>query len=483
MKKIFAILTLVLTIGFAGCEDFLVEEPLLTQSSELTMSTYGGLNNAIAGAYAPLVSSTWYGSFFVLDAEMRSGNAIIPTNSDFTSGRMMVPHDLSYNQTSTSGLWGFAYYTISMVNNVIDNLEGKDVGGVTQQDLNNLKAEALFIRALSHFDVLRLYALPYSKNPNGLGVPIILYTDKTATEKPARNTVAEVFEQIIEDLLEAERIIDPKYVRGGVADAKAVATLPAIQALLSRVYLYSQNWQAAADYATKVINNTKFNLWDADEYVAESTWGAQVAASNGEVIFEVYGKQANYYDAWWEGPSHMTNPKGYADCAAHPDLVSLYEPDDVRGKLFRTDEEEVSGSMWTTKYIGKGDGDAVSTPDANNVIVLRLSEMYLNRAEALINGATVAGATALGDLNKIRENRGAPALASAGPDVVFAERRKELAFEGHLWFDYARTNRAMTRTKSDGTVVSLASDDGRWALPIPKREHDVNENLIPNEGY
>ncbi|NHB70158.1 RagB/SusD family nutrient uptake outer membrane protein [Perlabentimonas gracilis] len=483
MKKIFAILTIVLTIGFVGCEDFLVEAPLLTQSSELTMSTYGGLDNAIAGAYAPLVHTTWYGSFFVLDAEMRSGNAIIPTNTDFTSGRMRLPHDLSYSSTSTSGLWGWAYYTISMVNNVIENLEGKDVGGVTEQDLNNLKAEALFIRALSHFDALRLYALPYSKNPNGPGVPIILYTDKTASEQPARNTVAEVFEQIIEDLLEAEEIIAPSYVRSGVADAKAVATLPAIQALLSRVYLYSQNWQAAADYATKVIENSKFNLWDAEEYVDKSTWGAPVAASSGEVIFEVYGKQANFYDAWWEGPSHMTNPKGYADCAAHPDLVSLYEADDVRGELFRTDEEEVSGSMWTTKYIGKGDGDAVSTPDANNVIVLRLSEMYLNRAEAIINGASIAGATALGDLNKIRENRGAPALASAGSDVVFAERRKELAFEGHLWFDYARTNRAMTRTKSDGSVVSLASDDGRWALPIPQRELDVNDNLIQNEGY
>jgi hypothetical protein len=59
----------------------------------------------------------------------------------------------------------------------------------------------------------------------------------------------------------------------------------------------------------------------------------------------------------------------------------------------------------------------------------------------------------------------------------------ELAFEGHIWFDYARTNRNMSRTKSDGSLISLASDDGRWALPIPKRELDVNANLIQNEGY
>ena len=481
MKKIFAILTLVLTIGFVGCEDFLEEAPLLTQSSDLTMSTYGGLNNAVAGAYSPLVSTTWYGSFFVLDAEMRAGNAIIPSNNDFTSGRMRTPHDLAYAPTITSGLWGFAYYVISMVNNVIDNLEGKDVGDVTAQDLDNLKAEALFLRALSHFDLLRTYALPYSKDPNGPGVPIILHTDKTASEQPARNSVSDVYEQIIADLLEAESIIDPTYARAGVTDSKAVATLPAIQALLSRVYLYSQNWQGAADYATKVINNSAFSMWAAADL--EDVWGKEVAGTGGEVIFEVYGKRANAYDAWWEGPSHMTNPKGYADCAAHPDLVGMYDAGDVRGDLFRTDADGVSGSMWTTKYIGKGDGDAVSTPDANNVIVLRLSEMYLNRAEALINGASVSGATALGDLNIIRANRGAAALGSAGAGAVFEERRMELAFEGHIWFDYARTNRNMSRTKSDGSLISLASDDGRWALPIPKRELDVNANLIQNEGY
>ena len=179
-----------------------------------------------------------------------------------------------------------------------------------------------------------------------------------------------------------------------------------------------------------------------------------------------------------EMPAHVMSA-----LAAYPELISLYDDDDVRGSLFRTDENNVSGSFWTTKYIGKGDGDALSTPDANNVIVIRLSEMYLNRAEALINGASIAGATALADLNIIRQNRGASALSSAGADIVFQERRKELAFEGHIWFDYARTNRALSRTKSDGSLVSIASDDNRWALPIPKRELDVNENLIQNDGY
>ena len=476
MKKILSILFIALCIGFSGCQDFLEEAPMLTQSSDLTVSTYNGLNNAVAGAYAPLADRTWYGSFFVLDAEMRAGNATIPDNSDFISGRMTVPYNLSYNSTTTSAVWGLAYYVISMSNNVIDNLDGKDGGDITIQDLNNLKAEALFLRALSQFDLVRLYAQSYAKNPDGLGVPIILHTDKTASEQPSRNTVKEVYTQVITDLKEAEALIDPSYVRSGVTDPKAVVTLPAIQALLSRVYLYSQQWQLAADYATKVIENPNFNLWTAVEF--PTVWGKETAGIGGEVIFEVYGKRANDYDSWWEGPSHMTNPLGYADCAAHPDLTSIYDANDVRGSLFRTDKDNVSGELWTTKYPGKGDGDALSTPDANNVIVLRLSEMYLNRAEALINGASIAGATALTDLNAIRAQRGADALGSAGADIVFSERRKELAFEGHLWFDYSRTNRPSLRSDNP-----LPNDSHIWALPIPKRELDVNKNLTQNDGY
>lgn len=476
MKRIISLFTLVSALVFSGCEDFLDEAPLLTQSSELTLSTYNGLNSSIAGAYAPLASGTWYGSFFVLDAEMRAGNATIPTNTDFTSGRMRVPYDLSYNTSATSGLWGLAYYVISAANNVIANLEGKDVDEITTQDLDNLKAEALFLRALSHFDMVRLYADSYVKSADGLGVPLILITDKTGKEMPARNTVSEVYDQVIEDLLEAERIIDPEYVRAGVTDAKAVASLPVIQALLSRVYLYSQHYQEAADYATLVINNPNYTLWSAAEY--QAVWGKEVADAGGEVIFEVYAKQANEYDPYWEGPSHMTNPIGYADCAAHPDLTTAFEAGDVRGTMFRTDANNVSGAQWTTKFIGKGDGDAKSTPDVNNIVVLRLSEMYLNRAEALLNGATIPGASVLGDVNSIRAKRGLAPLASAGADVVFKERRLELNFEGHLWFDYARTNRASVRSDKP-----LAADSYLWALPIPKRETDVNANLVQNDGY
>ncbi len=499
MKKIAYIALCAAAVLTSGCKDFLKEEPFLTQSNALALIDYNALDKAVAGAYSPLADGTWYGADLVLTSEMRADNATIPTSTSFQSGRYQPPFYMTYSADATVGLWGYGYYVISAVNNVLEAIEEKGIDeyakdDITPQDIKNLQAECYFLRALSMFDMARTYAYSPAKaaavNFNDC-IPIVLKTDKTAKEQPARNTVAEVYKQIIDDLTAAEGLIDEGYTRGGVTDKKAAASLPAIQALLSRVYLYNQNWQAAADYATKVINNDAYSLWTADEY--PSVWGENVGGS--EVIFEVYGNKSNDYDEYWEGPSHMTNPIGYADCAASKSLTSLFEDGDVRGSqgvrgeddgfvMFCTDKDEASGGeLWTMKYYGKGLGDATSTPDVNNVIVLRLSEMYLNRAEALVNGANIAGATALGDLNTIRTNRNATPLTSAGAAAVALERRLELNFEGHYWFDLARTASGAVAYSDPRRPADIDATSKFWALPIPKREYDVNENLSHNPGF
>lgn len=456
-----------------GCNDFLTKEPVLTQSTELTLATFDGLDNAIAGAYAPLASYAWYGPAFVFDAELRSGNGKKPIEGDYNSGRFDVPYNLNYNESSTSGLWSYGYFVISAANNVLDAIETVDLTGIEQKDVDNLKAEALFLRAFSHFDLVRLYAQPYGYQPQGPGVPVVLKTDPAG--KPARNTVAEVYAQIEADLLEAENLISDDYTRAGVTDPKAAVTKPAIQALLSRAYLYMEQWQKAADYATKVINNSKFRMWTADEY--PTVWGMD-AAGEGEVIFEVYGDINNAYDAYWEGPAWMTNPLGYADCAASNDLVELYADDDVRN-MWQQDPDGPDYLYWTAKYPGKGAAD----PDANNTIVLRLSEMYLNRAEAVANGAT--GYNHVEDLNVITSARNAAPYLGATKDDIFNERRKELAWEGHFWFDLSRCGKGVTRIDYVGDVnkQNIPAHSYMFALPISKRELDVNENLVQNEGY
>ena len=482
MKR-FAIYTIIglAALAMTGCKGFLDKAPVLSQSTDLTLSSYDGLNKATAGAYSYLGSTGWYGGARVLESEMRSGNGI--KHADHTSNRYMTEMNWNYLPESTSSLWALGYVTIAKCNNVIDNLAEIDEPDVTDQDLDNLKAECLFLRALSHFDMVTLFALPYtyvSKNAATLsekqllGVPYVYHTDPDA--RPERDAVTTVYENVVNDLLEAESIIDPGYVRSGVADPNAAVSLQAIQALLSRVYLYMGKWQESADYATKVIESGKYQLYTVDNYL--DVWNGDTGGS--EVIFENYIDLTNYSN---EDCSYMTYPEGaYGDCIASPKLMDLYEPTDVRGQLYCQDKNETAGLWWTLKYKGKG----LSVPDANNTVILRLSEMYLNRAEAQLNGAVITGTSALLDLNAIASNRGATPWPAAGSEAIRTERRKELAWEGHYFFDLARWNQSLDRDLCYGMSAdrqNIAFPDYRWALPIPKREIEVNANLKQNEGY
>ncbi len=473
MNKYIAIASAALALCCANsCQDFLTEEPILEQSNELTLSTLSGVNKAVAGAYSPLASTTWYGADFIIYNEMKTGNGKKYFNSDWDSGRLTDAYNVNFSESSTYGLWGYGYYVISAANNAIDALENVEGDAQTKK---NLKAEALFLRALAHFDLVRTYAQPYNYTADAShdGVPVVLHTDANA--KPARESVAKVYAQIVADLLEAESIIDPTYVRSGVADAKSAVSIYAIQAFLSRAYLYMGKWQEAANYATKVINSGKYTMWKPEDFKNAACF-REDTPKGGEIIFEVYGIKTNSYDGYHDGIMPMTSPTGYGDAGASADLYESYEETDVRGSLFQAKGDVV----WTGKYAGKGLG----TPDVNNTIVFRLSEMYLNRAEALINGATITGVNAVDDLKTIADNRGASVLPQtlAG---VYEERRKELAWEGHLWFDLARTKRDMTRSDftGDPDAKDIKAGDYRWAMPIPDREYGVNPNLTHNPGY
>lgn len=480
MKKIISIYAFAAAavMTLSSCSDFLTKAPILQQSTELTLSTYEGLKSATFGAYAYISSTGWYGNSWIIDAEMRSGNG--KRSTEYDTGRAYMPYVWSYTVDNTSGMWAYCYFTVAYANNVIDNLPGKDVDGVSEQDLNNLKAECLFLRAFAHFCNVLTYGQPYTycvKNaPESLGVPYVYHTDPEG--KPARETVVSNYENIVKDLLEAESIIDPKYVHAGTADPAATINISTIQALLSRVYLYMGEWQKSADYATKVITSGKYKLWDKEQY--KTVWGAE--AGSGEVIFEVYGKIANDSNGYWDDISYLVNPSGSGDPIVAKPLLDLYEEGDVRLELYIKDKEKDNDFLWTGKYPGKGDNPE---PDCNNVIILRLSEMYLNRAEAIMRGAKVDGVTAISDLNAIADIRGASHYASVGQLDIHRERRKELAWEGHYIYDLARWGEGVKRSAADYPIcpqnLEVPFPSKKWALPIPKRECDLNPNLKQNE--
>ena len=239
-------------------------------------------------------------------------------------------------------------------------------------------------------------------------------------------------------------------------------------------------WQEAADYATKVINNKKYELAPADAYAA--MFSAATAPEGGEIIFEVYGSDKNEY---WDnsGWAHLpyittTDDQGsHGDVCATKDLYDLYSEGDIRKSMYK----QHGNDYFPTKYSGKPKD---SDPKYTNVPILRLSEMYLNRAEAIINGASIQGVTAESDLRKIATVRGASQTAAATKQGVFDERRRELAFEGHIAADYARCNKSMTRKDFDDSKnKDVAFPSYMWALPIPNRECTAKPNVAQNPGY
>jgi len=485
MKK-YIIIAFAAAFAFVSCgKNFLEEAPKLAQSDVLTLSSFDGLDMATAGAYSPLASGNWYGANFILSNEMQTMNGKrwvqIPK---YSSGRYTDEYAVHYTQNTAKPLWGTAYYVILSANAVINKLEEEENGiEATETEKNNIKAECLFLRALAHFDLVRTYAMPYyyasaaTAEPAKLGVPVILKSDPM--DKPARATVVDTYSQIIADLLEAEEIIDPDYTRAGGEDEYSKVSLTAIQALLSRAYLYSEQWQQAADYATKVINSGKYSMWPAEKvaFGTDCVW-TEATRSKGEVIFEVFVNTTQSYGTGNENVCAMSSYNGYGDCGASTDLLNLYEDDDVRKTLVSPDPD--GNALFTMKYYGKG----LAKIDASNVIVLRLSEMYLTRAEAILNGASVSGANAADDLATVANNRNATPLTATLANV-YLERAKEFAWEGHLWFDLARTGRDMTRTDVSGTSIptTIPAGDYRWAMPIAAREFTVNENMVQNEGY
>ena len=470
---------LALLVFLTACEDFLYQEPRLSQTNELTLATFEGLQAATLGAYTPLYSSNWYGRDFPVVADLKGGNS---KKGPISSGRFFTPYLWNNTPQASHGLWATAYNLIARVNNVLEVIEGGfEEPGVTQSDLDQLAGECKFLRGLAYFDLARLFCQPIAQGGGGsqLGVPVVLISELA---QPARNTLGEVYAQIESDLLDAEAGLATVSPNAG-NDAKGWATKYAAQALLARYYLYTEQWQDAADYATILINSGEFPVYTAEEYTTwdlSGVWGTDAAP---EIIFEVYGAEGNSSHSNWDVISYIMSPEGYGDINASLDVYNLYEDGDVRKALFRNYAPNYINDLWSLKYPGKA-------PDGNlredNIPVLRISEMYLIRAEAILKGATVSGASAHGDLNAIRANRGASLLEAGNTSLnsVYLERRMELCYEGHELFDLARTGRNLVRVDYQGAVnQNITFPDYRWAMPIPQAEMDANENMEQNPEY
>lgn len=474
MKKIYKNSLVVLLLIIMSCsEDFITKSDPDQLTDDVVLTDITQIEAALIGAYDGLQTANYYGRYFVLIPDLM-GDGVRQNQNNSNRGTAQYRYEVTTNTAVAQGVWEDIYTVINRANVIIVSVPG--VAG--EEGLKNqILGEALALRALAHFDLVRFFAMPYGidedvPGANGqgghLGVPIVL-SPLPPSATPARNTVAEVYEQVIEDLEEAKTLMndDDFFSRFKFTSAGA-------SALLARVYLYKEDWAAAEAAATDVIDNGTYTLLDETQYV--NSWNG--ISTNSESILDVSFSIAD--QNFTDGLGYIYSPEGYYDMLPTTDL------DDVMEEI-SDPAQDVRANLWDTsvpvalKYKGPDNSAGV-----DNTRLLRLSEIYLIRAEARARQSEFTDARA--DLNTLRSNRNAADTgASDGAllNAILQERRIELAFEGHRIFDIIRNGEDLVRNDcalSNGNC-EIEFPDHRFVHPIPQAEIDVNPNMEQNDGY
>lgn len=390
------------------------------------------------------------------------------------------------------------YYTLILgANAALDYIE--NVNGTTIEK-NYVKAQAMGLRSFYYFMLINHFGAPYNYDKNALGVPLKLNSNLLPEGDLLleRNTVERVYNQILADLNEAERLFltlpkekqyQPDYL----------VSLPMIELLKSRVFLYMENWKDAKTYASKVIDDWSFSLIDLNNLPAPSKADPYynfTSLNSSEVIWlygsiddltsifdvnvqreedDFYGKKTYYRNQY----------------LASDDLLSRYKEGDLRkekyiAKEYNREDEE----FYEDSYVpfGKYQLSALGTPSGaeNFALSFRLSEAYLNLAEAAAHdNAEAAAITALKTLlpkryesGKVVEPNGL--TGDALVDFIREERRKELCFEGQRWFDLRRYGMPQITHTWLGKTFTLQKNDLSYTIPIAEIVLRRNKNLEQN---
>lgn len=474
--KIHRILTITLIFLASSCDDFLDLSPTDVLTDENALENLDDFRQALNGCYSGLTSGAYYGGTYIVAADRMSDDL---RRSSENLGEGVQMHSYTYNASTgePSALWTQIYSVINRANIVINNIDAiSGSAGVK----SSYKGQALFIRALAHFDLVRYFAQPYDATADAghPGVPVML---ESVISQPPRNTVAEVYSQVIQDLLDSRTLM----VETGIGPTRA--TPLAATALLARVSLYAKDWEAAKKYAGEVIGSGAWTLATGDIY--RNIWTS--AELNNEVIFKLTMLQNNAAI----GQNYWSQSNDIVSFNPTQDLIDLYDPeDDVRFKAFIGIRQPGDADNVVTKYRGAPlDYPLDQKPPIDglaDIKILRLSEMYLIRAEA--NFELQDPTAARNDLNAVRVARvagfnpqvdGTESGAALG-NAIMTERRKEFAFEGHRWQDLKRKGLAIERGEDcSATACSLEANDFHFTLPIPQGEFSGNVNMVQNPGY
>lgn len=514
IKNISIIASLALVL--AGCEDFL--EP--NSKSEFVPKNATSLNELLLGEAYQRNDMSGFNIFLgLLEDDIEAAPYQKPVDGfkeeKYTASFTWQPDMFEMMEKASSGhinMYEKYYELILGANAVLDYLPKVTD---TEEMKNIVKAQGYALRGFYYFNLVNIFGKPYNSDPespgSGLGVTLKLNSGiEASTDYLKRKTVAEVYAQILKDLHTAEELylslpVEQQWKKN------YRTSLPMVQLMLSRTYLYMENWEEAARYAKMVMENSNFRLKDLNDVQLEST------DSNGKTVrnYMYYPTYDNPETIWpygnVEDMFHWTyygtnaqNPKNenkkmHAYFQASQDLLDLFEEGwDLRKKHYIIEAPTEDGSMkmaYGKVYVGT---EYYLPKHATGVFgrCLRLSEAYLNYAEAQARIGGEGLADAAEKLTTLREMRYDPEGdfevyeedydQDGLIEFIKEERRRELCFEGHRWFDLRRWGMPEIKhvwNDKDGVKREyvLTERDLMYTVPIPDEAREENPQLEQNE--
>lgn len=464
-------------VSLQACNSFIDVKPESEFTTENFYATEDDIEQAVVGAYDALQAIGEYGQYFVYFMEVRADNSI--EESSTSSSGVFAAFDTFSLEASNDVLnttWTACYDGVNRANTVLGRIDGIDMDEAT---IEVRKGEMYFLRALTYFNLVRLWD----------AVPLVVEetTDPIESLNIGRSDATKVMAQVIADLEEAISLLPVTQSESGRA------TLGAAQMLLAEVYLTQQDYASA----TTPLDN----LIQTGTYVLESDYLDIFSIdneSNEEVVFEVQFASGN--DGEGSRLANLFAPIGATELVGNSgttsgdnmptqDLYDAYDDDDLRrdASIGVLDD----GRFYAQKYISEPD---LEYDAENNFVVYRYADALLMQAEALNEVGYQADGDAFTYLNQVRTRAGLTAWDAtdlpdqdAFRDAVYQERRLELAFENHRWFDLIRTGLAVEVLDGhEATEGAVSVSDYQLIYPIPQTQIDImndTELMWQNPGY
>lgn len=495
----------ILAASLSSCvNDWLDVTPSDGADAGAALTSSSDLGAARTGMYKALKGTSslvdYYGMQFFVYGDVHAADDY-QYNNIGGSNRASFYYDMNYqtaseftSSTSSSTVtWKSPYIVIGRANRIIAAAEGGALSDAAEAKatIDQYAAEAKVLRALAHFDLVRIYGKPYTEDQGAsLGVPLVTGVLES-NAKPARSTVAEVYTQVVKDLTEAIS-----------SNALATETKPGYvsvwgaKAILSRVYLNMGDYANALSVAEDIIKNSGATLWTRDQYF--KAWSAETP-NESEFLFRlnVTGSTDNND---LNGIGNLQQRDGYKEMVATKKFVDMLtsDPGDVRNDMFlpATAAKEVETYGTNKVYLNKLRGQGGNNRNVTIIPIIRLSEVYLTAAEcAFRNNDKTKAVEYLNDLVKNRTTTEA-SLATVDNitlDRILIERRKELIGEGQRYFDALRNNETITRYTSEADkgwhktlskeAQSFNRDFYKAIAAIPQAEINANPNIKQNDNY